>query len=333
MLFLVDEFFIWNCWEVADLVSARVVQRVNELFHDFAAEQYDELHPEIVVQEKDRWERVAGSFLGRRRTHSIRVVDVGCGAGFVPLSVAGLLREGDVFACSDVSSGILEVAKRKIEERRFDCGFEYVKIDSDVPFRLPFDSGCADVVTVNSVLHHVKDVSVFLREVDRIVKIGGLLFIGHEPNRYFYEHRFLWWSYVLLDMCYRGSGKFLPFLGHNDQNKRREANSVREDSVAMRINETLMREGLTRSCLSNRDIVKIVDYQYFVAKRGFVPESLLSNYEMSYIETSDHLSFISYYWRAVPFIRVYNGLLEKSFPKCGAVFFVILKKIREIVSS
>jgi ubiquinone/menaquinone biosynthesis C-methylase UbiE len=315
------------------LISARVVQRVNELFHDFAAEQYDELHPEIVVQEKDRWDRVAAVFLGRKRTHSIRVVDVGCGAGFVPLSIAGLLREGDLFACSDVSSGILEVAKRKIEERRFDCGFEYVKIDSDLPFKLPFDSGLADVVTVNSVLHHVKDVSVFLQEVDRIVKVGGLLFIGHEPNRYFYEHRFLWWNYLLLASFSRVTGKFVSSLVHRGQNEWGEVDREFEDSVTRRINETLKEEGLTKSRLSTEDIMKIVDYQYFVAERGFVPESLLSNYEVSYIETSDHLSFISYYWRAVPFIRLYDGLLEKSFPKCGAVFFVVLKKIREIGSS
>lgn len=299
---------------------------MNELFHDLTAEYYDELHPEIVAQEKNRWERVAGSFLGRKRYHSIRVVDLGCGTGFVPLRIAGLLKKGDVFTCSDVSGNILEVAKRKIGEHDYDCDFEYVKIESDVPFRLPFHSGFADVVTVNSVLHHAKDVSAFLREVDRIVKVGGLLFIGHEPNRYFYEHRFLWWNYLLLDNFNRISAKLVTLLMRRGENRRGEDDCVHEDSVTRRINETLMGEGLTRNCLSSEDITRIVDYQYFVTGRGFVPESLLSNYEISYIETSDHLSFISYYWRDVPFIKLYNGLLEKSFPKCGAVFFVVLKK-------
>jgi len=44
-------------------LSEKLVQRVNELYHDFTSEQYNYSHPEIFDIEKERWERIFPVYL------------------------------------------------------------------------------------------------------------------------------------------------------------------------------------------------------------------------------------------------------------------------------
>ena len=174
---------------VAGDYSEQLVQRVNELYHDFFSGRYHTQHPEIFEYERQRWERAGERFF--RSDKPLRVLDLGSGTGFVPLASAAFLKAGDVFICSDISARMLDQARKNIQAREFSCEFEYVKLEGGIPFRLPFESGSVDIVTLNSVLHHVKDTRTYLSEIDRLLKSGGLLLIGHEPNRYFYANRFL----------------------------------------------------------------------------------------------------------------------------------------------
>ena len=47
--------------------------------------------------------------------------------------------------------------------------------------RLPFDDGCFDIVTSNMVFEHLKDPTIHLQEIHRVLKPGGLL-LFHTPN-------------------------------------------------------------------------------------------------------------------------------------------------------
>lgn len=305
-------------------VSEQLVQRVNELFHDFTGEQYESLYPEILAQEKERWEKTAAQFLAFM--HPIRIVDIGTGTGFVPLRIAGMLRKGDIFICSDISRGILEVARRNIQKCQFDCEFKFAKIDPQMPFKLEFDTCFADVVTMNSVLHHVKDTNAFLNEIDRILKPNGLLFIGHEPNRYFYESRFLVQNYLFLNRLFALYAKLHSYVQGKEPSRESEQSRSYYRDISQKISEILVQEGLINGHLSAEEITKIVDYQYFAAERGFLPNGLLSNYGLMHIETSDHLSWVSYLHRNIHLIRMYDNWLKKTFPRSGSVFFVVLKK-------
>ena len=52
---------------------------------------------------------------------------------------------------------------------------------------LPFREECLDVITFNSVLHHLPSYLCALKEAKLILKKGGNLFVSHEPNRKYFE--------------------------------------------------------------------------------------------------------------------------------------------------
>ena len=316
------------------VVSERLTQRVNELFHDFTREQYEYRHPEIIEQERERWERLANRFLNF--TNYITIVDIGTGTGFVPLTIANSLREGDTFVCSDISKGILEVAKRNITAQDLKCRFEFVKLEGNVPFRLPFDTRSIDVMTMNSVLHHIKDTDTFLKEVDRSLKPEGLLFIGHEPNKRFYKHRFLHYNYLILSLI----SNPMPFVVSviDKIGKRTHTSNIlrriyhllcpaqrKEYEIWRRIYGIVLNEGLVTENLLVSDIPRIVDIR---DKEGFEPESLFPRYDLLNIETYNHLSWVGIKHHGSRLLSKYENWLQTKFPKCGVTFFIVLRKGR-----
>ncbi len=158
-----------------------LVLRVNELFYDLANGQYEDIHTEMIGAERQRWRKNIETYL--QHEGPITLADIGSGAGLVAMTIADLLHEEDTFICADLSSGMLEIARTNILAEPRRPRFEFRKIEGDTPIRLPFDDASLDAVTMNSVLHHIKDTEGYMREVERVLKPGGLFFVAHEPNR------------------------------------------------------------------------------------------------------------------------------------------------------
>jgi len=293
--------------------SERLVQRVNELYHDLTYEQYASVHPEIFEREKERWRRITRQFLNHAQP--ITVLDVGTGTGFVPNTIARLLGRDDIFICSDISKCMLSAAKKDLVGRKLPCKFRFVKIRSHVPYQLPFETAAVDMVTMNSVLHHVQETDAFLREIDRVLKPNGLLLIGHEPNKHFYRNAFLRSTRAILRTGY--------YLIRQMENG--DLPSVRQEFI--RINCTLMDEKLVNKPLSSGDITRIVDIR---SEQGFAPESLCrrthATYELLYVETYNHLFGIIAEQLSNRLTRKCDNLLRRRFPKHGRLFFVVLRK-------
>jgi len=292
--------------------SERLVQRVNELYHDLTNEQYACVHPEIFEQEKGRWEGIAKQFLNHAKP--ITVLDIGTGTGFVPNSIARFLKRDDTFVCSDISRGILDVAKKNIIGHNLPCRFKFVKIRSQVPYQLPFETAVANVITMNSVLHHIKETDVFLSEIDRVLEPSGLLLIGHEPNKRFYRNVFL----RSIRATFRAAHCLIRHMRNGDRPFVQQA--------CTRVNCTLIDEKLIDKPLSSSDIASIVDIK---SEEGFEPESLLKKYDLLYIETYDHLFGIITQQFKSGFTRKCEDLLRKRLPKHGRLFFVVLRKSPE----
>jgi ArsR family transcriptional regulator len=109
------------------------------------------------------------------------VADVGTGTGFVAAGIAP--RAGKVIAV-DNSSAMLEVARKNLS----DLGLENVElVEGDVGAAWPIESGSADAVFANMVLHHAEDPTVMLREMARVVKPGGVVAVVDEV-----EHPYAW---------------------------------------------------------------------------------------------------------------------------------------------
>ncbi|MDP1620684.1 MAG: class I SAM-dependent methyltransferase, partial [bacterium] len=169
----------------------KLVLRINELFHDFEQADYDKKHADIFIGETGRWKNIGKTML-KNKTSPISILDIGCGTGFVPMQICNLLQAQDTFICSDISEKMLEVCKEKIAQQKFLCDFKFIKSDG---FSLSPHDESMDIITMNSVLHHIPDFAPFFNEINRLLKVNGLLIIGHEPNSIFFKNRFLWYNY------------------------------------------------------------------------------------------------------------------------------------------
>lgn len=166
--------------------EAAFVRKLNEIFYDVEAEQYDERHPEVVEGDAGWWRTRGAELLPALRADpsggaGLRILDVGCGTGFIPGVLADLLAPGDLLVGIDQSAGMLARARAKLG------GEPRCRLGRGDAAGLPFPAATFDLVTVNSFLHHVCDYRAVLGEIDRVLRPGGYLVLAHEPNRDFFR--------------------------------------------------------------------------------------------------------------------------------------------------
>ena len=112
-------------------------------------------HARIVTQMLDGIKFRDGKF-------SDKVLDVGCGIGFV----SNLYPNFDITGI-DISDGMLEKNP-----------YKWVKASAE---KIPFADNSFDFVVCRSLLHHLEDPSIGLREMARVLKVGGK-FSCWDPN-------------------------------------------------------------------------------------------------------------------------------------------------------
>jgi len=312
--------------------SNELVQKVNELYHNLISENYDVLYSEMFRQEAKIWKKNFLPYLSQK--NSITILDIGTGTGFVPITIGNLLRKNCVFICTDVSQKILKTAEKNID-KHFDCKFKFVKIESSDIFKLPLKDRSIDVVTINSVLHHIQDTEGFIKEIDRVLKPYGLIFIGHEPNRYFYENKFLWYNYKFMEIFtnFQVPIKKIAEKTHTikilrkfyyslSSNKKKEFYYYKD--ICEKINKQLFKNKLITKPLTPEQIGKITDVK---VNEGFYPDLIFPDYKLEYFETYNHLNEVVTKNYDNKFIKKYDEWLKKRFPKKGATFFIVLKNM------
>jgi 2-polyprenyl-6-hydroxyphenyl methylase/3-demethylubiquinone-9 3-methyltransferase len=100
----------------------------------------------------------------------LKILDVGCGAGFL---ARGLRSEGHEVHALDYSLESLRVSQRE------NARLTYLRGDA---LRLPYRDSSFDVVTSMDFLEHIEDPSTSVREAARVLRPGGLFFF-HTFNR------------------------------------------------------------------------------------------------------------------------------------------------------
>lgn len=105
--------------------------------------------------------------LGRPDLTGLRALDVGCSAGFIAdeLAAAGAITTG-----VDIDEPGLARARERFGER---VTFKMARGDA-----LPFDDGSMDVVVFNHIYEHVVDPEAVVADIHRVLRPGGLLYLG-----------------------------------------------------------------------------------------------------------------------------------------------------------
>lgn len=146
---------------------------INNQFYDELNEKWHEGsdHPVALLRAENR-SRVpwilqeVESYFGRK----VRVLDIGCGGGFL---TKGFADRGDEVVGLDCSESSLKIAALA------DKKSSYIKGDA---YQLPFAEESFDVVCAMDLLEHVEDPAQVIGEGSRVLKKGGLFFY-HTFNR------------------------------------------------------------------------------------------------------------------------------------------------------
>ena len=109
------------------------------------------------------------------RVGSSRLLDIGCGTGFVIELLADTFDEIDGI---DPTRAMLD---------QVDVSAGNITLHEGTAEALPFADGSFDLVTAYSVFHHLADHRPALAEAARVLRPGGMLYVDLEPNRAFWQ--------------------------------------------------------------------------------------------------------------------------------------------------
>ena len=113
---------------------------------------------------------IVEQFSFKTKNERIRILDVGCGTGASVVDFKKMFgRNVEVYGV-DVIKLQIDLAREKI--KKHGVWVEIVWYDGEI---LPFESNFFDVVYTSDVLGHVKNVRPWLKEINRVLKPGGLL--------------------------------------------------------------------------------------------------------------------------------------------------------------
>lgn len=145
------------------------VRDANVVVHSRMAAQYNEREPHFRPENKAT---VRARLQALRSEFGGRLLDVGCGTGFIIDIAADLF---DVVRGIDLTPAMLDRVQLRPNVQVF-CG--------DAA-ELPFGAADFDVVSAYSFLHHLQNLAPVLSEVHRVLRPGGCLYADLEPNRHF----------------------------------------------------------------------------------------------------------------------------------------------------
>lgn len=153
-------------------VTQDEAKAANREFYDLVSDVYE-------AADGRRDERL-GRYLDRQLSRVAgacgagRVLDLGCGTGFVASRAVRLFRHVEGV---DISAKVLEKARQAVPEAVFH------NAEADL---LPFESGSFDAVVAVAFLHHVADHTPVFREIRRVLRPGGILYTDHDLDRRFF---------------------------------------------------------------------------------------------------------------------------------------------------
>ena len=156
----------------------------NEIYHHYGERWYTAKDDPVALlraeaRARNRW--IISEMTRRNIAGNIRILDIGCGAGFLANELA---LHGYEVTGVDASKPALEVARGHDSTGTVDycCGNAYT---------MAFGDGIFDVVCAMDFLEHVEYPERVVREVSRVLKSGGLFFF------YTFNRNFLAWLVVI----------------------------------------------------------------------------------------------------------------------------------------
>lgn len=109
------------------------------------------------------------------KRQSISILDIGCAEGNITIRVGDYLdlEPSQINGCD-----VTDLADNHENTDKFM--FKHLKQCSDT--RLPYEDNSQDVVLALMSLHHIRNIDLMMREINRVLKVGGLLIIREHDS-------------------------------------------------------------------------------------------------------------------------------------------------------
>lgn len=163
-------------------------EQVEQMF-DNIAPAYDLLNHSLSWGIDRSWRRAAIDSLRPYRPQ--RILDVATGTGDFAILAAKLL-EPEALLGVDLSEGMMEVARQKVEREELQGVIRFQKEDC---LNLSFPNGSFDALTVAYGIRNFSDLDCGLREMHRVLRPGGRLVIVELTAPRHFPMRQLFWLY------------------------------------------------------------------------------------------------------------------------------------------
>ena len=147
------------------------IQQANVRYHSKLAPDYHR-QPFLGADNRLRVRRILQEL--QRRTSGRRLLDIGCGAGFIFDAGHDLFEKLDGV---DITDEMLALIERRPNVTACKAPAE----------ALPFPDGVFDLVTCNGVLHHLEHIGRALAEARRVLRPGGIFYADEIPSIPFRE--------------------------------------------------------------------------------------------------------------------------------------------------
>ncbi len=170
--------------------------QVEEMFDDISP-RYDLLNHLLSANIDKLWRRNA---IHKLKAHNPKLIlDIATGTGDFAIAAARI-NEAKVIGI-DISEGMLEVGRRKLEKKKLTETIELQKADSE---KLPFENEKFDAAIVGFGVRNFENLKKGLTEIFRVLRPGGVFYVlefskpANSPYKQIYQFYFT---------------KILPFIG------------------------------------------------------------------------------------------------------------------------
>lgn len=140
-------------------------EQVKKMFDNISGD-YDGLNRVISFGIDVKWRNKVVNLL--KRNHPEIILDIATGTGDLAINLAETGAEKIIGL--DISSGMLEIGKTKIQRKHLESKIEMVLGDSE---NIPFENNTFDAITVAFGIRNFESLEQGLKEILRVLKPGG----------------------------------------------------------------------------------------------------------------------------------------------------------------
>jgi ubiquinone/menaquinone biosynthesis C-methylase UbiE len=112
-------------------------------------------------------------FAARNLNDGVRILDVGTGTAQIPIAMCKR-NIGLKITAIDLAESMLTLGNKNIQTARLEDSITLVQVDSK---KMPYSDESFDQVISNSIIHHIPNPVECFKEMIRVTKKDGLLFI------------------------------------------------------------------------------------------------------------------------------------------------------------